>query len=870
MFIRRPAAFALLALAAATALGFVLVREHRAAAPEAEERIGPHGRMGTDPGDWFYLQRRMPDGSLPQERWDEALQQAHLERARTRVTAAATSALVWQNVGPYNIGGRVTALAVPAGQTSTIYLGSANGGVWKSVNSGANWTCLTDNVPFYSVGALAVCPQNINTIYCGSGEANGSVDSYDGNGLWISRDAGATWANLGLTTTGRIARVVVDPADSNHVLVAAMGRQFSTTPDRGVYQTLDGGQTWTRTLYVSDSTGVTDLVINPAHPDTMFCATWERVRRNTYRRTSGPESGVWRSIDRGTTWTRMTTGLPTPTDSVGRIQLAVAPSKPSTVYAQVTTGYNQGYVGLGFYRSIDGGSTWSRRSSGGSWSSNFGGFAWYFGDMGVDPLNADHVWSLGVSLYSSANGGTSWSSVNGSLHADQHAIWVDPTNGSHVYMGNDGGFWWSTNGTSWTHSSDLPISQFYDGDVSSTSAATIYGGLQDNNTVMTTSGPSSYGAILGGDGFHVLCDPVTPSVVLFEYQNCCSGTGFARSTNGGSSSSSTSGWTSSDRWGWDTPITINPRNHNVMLAGSQYAYRSTNNGVSWSKISGDLSSNPVTLLTYGSLTTMAISAADTSVYWAGTDDGKLWRSTNRGSTWTDLSAGLPGRWVTRVTPDPADPQVVYASVSGFTQDAQAAQLFRSADQGATWSNISANLPNVPVNDIKVDPTDVHTLYAGTDLGVWVSRNTGGTWYALGAGMPLQSVLDLKIHDATRQLFAFTHGRSAWKIDLSALPAAGVAPAPAPALALSSPWPNPAKSAVRIALDLGRACTAQVVVWDVMGRRIAVLHDGPLAAGRHELGWDLRTPGGAHAAAGVYFVRATAGGATRTQRLVIAG
>ena len=866
---RSSLAIVTVALALAIGAGVALRGLAREAARGGRASAGEGRDTPEGPADWFYAQRAAPDGSLPSERFEAALAQSRMERSRSRAAAFSTSALSWQSVGPYNIGGRVTALAVAGG--GTIYLGAANGGVWKSVNSGVNWSCVTDAYPFYSVGALALDPSSPGTIYCGAGEANGSVDSYDGNGLWRSTNGGATWDQLGLTTTGRIARVLVDPANPGHILVAAMGRQFSTSPDRGVYQSLDNGATWNQVLSVSDSTGVTDLVMNPVHPDTMYCATWERVRRLTYRRTSGPESGVWRSIDRGTTWTRLSVGLPTPTDSVGRIALAVAPSRPSTVFAQVTGGASLGYKGVGFYRSLNGGNTWTRMIAGGStnWSSNFGGFAWYFGDIGVDPVNPDHVWSLGVDLYSSNNAGAGWSSVGSGLHSDQHAIWIDPANSNHLFLGDDGGFFWTTTGSSWTHSLDLPISQFYDGDVHPTLATTLYGGLQDNSTVMTTSGPSSWTTIQGGDGFHVLVDPVTPGIVFDEYQNCSSGQGFFRSTNGGPAQALTSGWTSSDRFGWDTPICINPRNHNVLLAGSQYVYRSTNNGVSWAKITGqDMSTNPVSQLTFGCLTTLAISNADTSVYYAGTDDGNVWRSNNRGATWTAIKAGLPGRWVTRLTPDPNDAQVVYVTLSGFTQDLQSSLVFRSTDQGGNWTNISGNLPNVPANDLVIDPTDPQTIFVGTDLGVWVTRNLGAGWYSLGEGMPLQTIFDLTLQASTRQLFAFTHGRSAWRLDLAGLPPASVPAAPAPRLALSAPWPNPAPEAVRMSLETSRDAIAEVVIYDIVGRRISTLHEGPIAAGKHEFVWDRRDVRGHRAGAGVYFVRALVGGAMRTQRLVL--
>ena len=348
-------------------------------ARHAEEGMG---EVEHAPSDWFYAQRAGADGTLPHGPWQMALQQAMVERARAARAAGARSvnSLTWQVVGPFNIGGRVTSLAVDP--TGIIYLGAANGGVWKSVNAGANWTCLTDAQSITSVGAVAVDPSAPATLWCGTGEANSSVDSYDGNGIWKSTDGGGTWSGMGLAATGRIARVWVDPANSAHVLVAAMGHQFSTGPDRGLYRTLDGGKTWTNVLFVNDSTGVNDIAMNPVHPDTIYCSTWERLRRNTYRRSSGPGSGIWRSIDRGATWTRLAGGLPGPDDSVGRIALAVAPSQPSTIYAQIGAGANQGYVGLGFYRSTDAGNTWQRRDSGTSFTGAFGGspgFCWYFG-----------------------------------------------------------------------------------------------------------------------------------------------------------------------------------------------------------------------------------------------------------------------------------------------------------------------------------------------------------------------------------------------------------------------------------------------------------------------------------------------------------
>ena len=841
-----------------------LAASARLPAPRAAREARPESEP---PSEYFYAQRVSADGTFPQAAYDKAVQQWQSEHINRLTTSAASA--YWQQVGPRNIGGRVTALAVAPGGT-TLYLGAADGGVWKSTDSGAHFLPQSDREAWSSIGALALDPFDANTVYVGTGEANSSVDSYDGMGLFRSSDGGGSWKPLGLSSVGRIGAVAVDPGNNQHLLVAAMGRQFSTGPDRGLYRSLDGGASWTKVLFVSDSTGVGDIAINPAHPDTMFCTTWERVRRSTYRRAFGPECGIWRSVDRGATWSRLVTGLPAPSDSVGRIALAISPARPSRVYAQIASGTNIGYVGLGMYRSDDAGATWQRTDTPGTFANAFGGFAWYFGEFGVDPANADICYAMGVSLLRSTDGGVNWSDISGPLHPDQHAIWIDPANSNHVYLGNDGGFWSTADLLSWTHCDDLPISQFYAGMADPTNAAKIIGGLQDNNTVMTSAGASAWQAILGGDGFVPLIDPITPLVVFSEYQFCSSGSGFKRSTTGGFSPANTLGWTSGDRFNWCTPIVMNPRNHNTLVAGSQYLYRSVDNGKHWSKPSpaADLSNGTPSLLTFATVTALEISKADTSLYYAGSDDGKVSRSTDRGATWTDISPGLPKRYVTRVTADPVDPQVVYVTLSGYTQDVQSALVLRSSNRGTTWTNISANLPNVPANDIVVDPTNTQFLYLATDLGVYASKTQGAGWFELGVGMPLQVIADLYLHEGSRSLFAFTHGRSAWQFDLASVPLAVPVVGAPTGIALALGSANPARGAVRLTLSLPRGANAQVTVHDALGRRVATLCAGALDAGAHAFTWDHRGESGARASAGVYFIRATSGGETRAIRVVL--
>ena len=815
------------------------------------------------PSDWVYAQRAYPGGTVDQAAFLAAVARARADRERL----SASGGLVWQPAGPYNIGGRVTALAVVPGGT-TLYLGSANGGVFRSDDGGVNWTSVFDSDLAFSIGALALDPADPGTVYCGAGEANAAVDTYDGAGLYRTRDGGASWQYVGLQETARIGRVAVDPSNSDRIFVAGMGTQFSTGPDRGLYRSEDGGANWTQVLFVNDSTGCADVVINPAHPETVYCATWERVRHPTYRRAFGPGCGIWRSIDHGSTWTRLQNGLPAPGDNVGRIGLAIAASRPSMVYAQIVTGSAGGYQGLGLYRTADGGATWTRRDVSG-FTGIFGGFGWYFGEMAVDPTNADRVYALGVDLVRSIDGGANFVSVLGSSHVDNHAIWIDPADPNRIYLGNDGGFFSSTaGGTTWIHAETLDISQFYAAAIDPANPARLMGGTQDNNTVLTNGSPFAWAPILGGDGFFCAFHPTNSAVLLAEWQYSCGNTGPRRSSNTGSTWATPSGVVSTDRFNWSTPLVLNPRNPNVVLFGSQRVYRSTNNGVSYAPISGDLTTNNgSSLLVYSTITTLDISFPDTTVYYAGTDDGKVWRSIDRGASWTDISAGLPVRWVTHVVADPVDPKGVYVTLSGFGGDEHLAHVYRSVDRGTTWSSVSGNLPDVPVNDVVVDPADTQRLYAATDVGVYWTRDLGATWVPLGGGLPFTAVFDLNLHAPTRLLVAATHGRSQWKADLTQIPVAVDPAAPPAGLALSPPWPNPSRERVSLTLELARPGRAEVAVFDAAGRRVRTLFEGALAAGRHPVAWDGSGAGGAHAAPGVYFVRATTPEGSADRRLV---
>jgi photosystem II stability/assembly factor-like uncharacterized protein len=827
--------------------------------PEGESQEG-----GRYPSDWFGLQRAFPGSVIPQEKFEAAVQQAGFDRVSAESGFSTASSLDWVQAGPYNIGGRVAALAVEPGGTN-VYLGAAAGGVFKSTDSGAHWTPVFDQV--YSIGALALDPSNPNICYVGTGESNSAIDNYDGAGVFRTTDGGATWQSLGLEATARIGAIEVDPQNPNRIFVAAMGRQFSTSPERGFYRSEDGGVSWTRTLFVNDSTGVIDIAVNPAHPETVYCATWERVRRLTYRRAYGPGCGIWRSVDHGGTWTRLQNGLPVPSDNVGRIALGIAPSRPSTIYAQIGSGAAGGYVGLGLYRTQDGGDTWTKRDASATFTNSFGSFVWYFGEMGVDPVDPDVIYTMGVQMLRSNDGGVSYLDLT-PLHVDQHAIWIDPANSARIYVGNDGGFYSTPNtGGSWIKSLDLPITQFYAGTIDPSNPSRLLGGTQDNNTLLSPVGsPTNWTSILGGDGFQCIVDPTNPNIIFAEWQNCCDRSGPRRSTTGGGGWSGASGFML-DRYNWNSPITMSALNHNVLLVGSHRVYKSVNNGLSYFTVSGDLTTNPMSPLTFGTITTLAISPVDSATYYAGTDDGRVWRSTNSGGNWTNISAGLPVRYVTRVTPDPVSAAVVYVTLSGFGIDEHLAHVYRSDSRGDSWVSIAGNLPDVPANDVLVDPIYPQTLYLATDVGVYSTVNGGAAWFPLGNGMPIQTVFDLSFHPGSRMLAAATHGRSQWTLMVGSAPLAVRETAAPPQIQLSGPRPQPSRGAVRLELELPRATSLDVAIYDAGGRRVRALASGSRAAGRQALTWDGTDDRGRTVAPGVFFVRANAGGAIATRRVI---
>lgn len=713
-------------------------------------------RSERRPNDWFYLQRSYPFNTIPEGRPLEAIRAAKV--MREEVLARGGDAVVWEAAGPRNIPGRLTDLAVDPNNPAVVYVGSAAGGVFKSTNIGGSWTPIFDTEGTPSIGAVAIHPTDPNILYVGTGEANAARAMYEGIGIYKTTDGGGTWDYLGLPNSYHIGRIVIDPLRPETVYVAVAGRHNgATNPERGLYRSINGGATWEQKLYVSDSTGCIDVVLHPS-TGVLLAAMWEKVRYPGVKiKLGGITSGIYKSTDFGDTWALISGmgGLPAQADTVGRIGLTLDPNS-STVYALYATDYGRF---MGVYKSTDLGASWTRTNDGalsylfGSWD---GG--WYFGQIRTAPGEPDLVFALGVPLYRSTDGGASWAEVGSYLHVDHHALFINPSNTNLIYDGCDGGFNVSGDkGNSWTKRLSMANTQFYAIEIDYRNPQRLYGGTQDNGTLRTPTGAlDDWEEILGGDGFYCVVDYTNSDVIYAEWyygnlrKSIDGGYAFAVATNGIDFNN--------DRMNWNTPVVMDPNDHNTLYYGANRLYKTTDGAATWFAISDDLTNWPHPVW-FGTITTIDVARTDGDVIYCGTDDGNVWVTTSGGGTWDQIDADLPDRWVTRVAVDPRDAAVAYVTLSGFGEASLLPHIFRTTDYGQTWTDIHGDLPDAPVNDVIIDSEDDSTLFIATDVGVFATNDLGASWAPLGSGMPISPVLDLDLYLPTRKLVAGTYGRS---------------------------------------------------------------------------------------------------------------
>lgn len=718
--------------------------------------------------------------------------------------------LEWRLVGPDIRSGRCTDVAGITGNHLIMYAGFATGGLWKTEDDGKNWKPIFDKEATQSIGSFALAPSNPDIIYLGTGEANIFRASLPGIGMYKSTDGGNSFSHIGLENTGTIARVVIHPANTNIVYVAASGNEWSYNKDRGVYQTIDGGKTWKKILYKDEKTGCIDLVMDPSDPKTLYASMWNRVRKRWSDPV--PEDGdhIYKTTDGGKTWKIINKGLPD-TKMTGRVGIAISNSNPNVLYAFVDDhnkkrnpkpnefdSYERRVqkvvIGAAIYRSNDKGETWEKQSEIHDFFRLSGTYGWVFGQIRVDPKNENEVYVFGTSRAKSVDGGKTWKQWNGTdkasdwIHGDNHALWFDQIDPDRMILGNDGGVSRTYNGGErWKNFFDkIPTTQFYTVTYDMETPFNIFGAVQDEGT-MSGNSFCTFGVhqdktirhwmmAPGGEGTQIQVDPTDKNIVFsssFYGRLMKSDMSKPDSTWSTRINMFDVGRIDSLRGEWLAGTLMSKFSNKVIYHGLQHLYKSEDGGESWKMISPDLSYNDKSkmgdypYLIYHQAITSIAEGDMPGFLCVGTDDGRVWLTTNDGKSWSEITGKLPkNKHVAKIfTSTTRNPPNLYLALNDRRQDNDSAYLYKLSGDGKTWNSISSNLPQSPVNVIVENPDDENILFCGTDMGVYMSWNAGKSWMAINGNLPASvSVNDMFLHPRDKKLVIGTYGRGVWILD----------------------------------------------------------------------------------------------------------
>jgi photosystem II stability/assembly factor-like uncharacterized protein len=700
--------------------------------------------------------------------------------------AAAVGGLRLRSIGPALLSGRISDIAVHPVDRKIWFVAAASGGLWKTSNAGTTFTPVFDNEGSYSIGTVVIDQQNPNVVWVGTGEHNAQRSVSYGDGVYQSIDGGRTWQNVGLTESEHIARILIDPRNSDVVYVASQGPLFKSGGDRGLFKTTDGGKTWTKVLDGGEWGGVADAVMDPRNPDVLIASTWQRARRQWGYIAGGPESGIQRTTDGGKTWKKSQSGMPN--EELGRIGLAISPANPDVVYAIVEAANRRG----GFYRSGDNGVNWERRSSHNT-------IGLYYADLFADPDDVDRVYSMDVRTMITEDGGRTFHALGErNKHVDNHAVWIDPGDTRHLLIGCDGGLYETFDrGQTYVYFPNLPLGQFYRVEVDNSAPFyRVYGGTQDNSSVGGPSRTRTANGIpnqewfftQGGDGFQTRVDPKDPNIVYAESQHgglsrfdLATGEDIEIVPEAGPGEPGL-------RWHWDTPLIISPHLNTRLYFAANKLFRSDNRGTTWRAVSPDLTrqidrnrlkmmgriwsvdavgKNTSTSL-YGTIVTLAESPLKEGLLWVGTDDGLIQVSEDGGQSWRKIEH-LPGvpdtTFISRVEPSQHDVNTVYASFDNHKAGDYQPYVAKSTDLGRTWTLITGNLPERGTVYVVIeDPKDPNLLFAGTEFGLYYTNDGGKAWTRIKGGLPTIQVRDLAIQKREDDLVVATFGRSFYVLD----------------------------------------------------------------------------------------------------------
>lgn len=710
----------------------------------------------------------------------------------------------WRSIGPVNMGGRVIDIEAVERDFRRVFLASASGGVFRSDNAGTTWTPIFDHYPSLSIGDVALFQPDPDIVWVGTGEANNRNSVGWGDGIWKSTDGGNSFTNMGLVSTQQIAKVVTHPSDPDLVYVAAIGALWGYSGDRGLFKTTDGGRTWTKltTGLPNDGRhGATDLIMDPSDPQTLYVAFYHRLRQPWHFHSGGPLGGIFKSTDGGQSWTKLSRGLPP--GETGRIGLAIARSNPRIVMALVEAERTDDLArpGSGVYRSEDGGASWR-------YVNTYNNRPFYYSKIRINPLDDQRVYVLTTRFMVSEDGGRTL--VNGSpdeeMHGDFHALWLDPNHADRYYIGMDKGSGLThDHGRNFLFYDNLAISQYYRIGVDMRDPYYVYGGHQDNGT---WGGPSFSRDVRGilnddnwklhwGDGMDIQVDPTDWRRIYSTAEN-----GKARRYDAltyrdvriDPTARNVTNWVeavspdtsrSRIRFNWASPLVMSPHEPRTVYLGGNHLFRTTDAGTTWTAISPDLSrqipdrivpgrSGGITLDNtgaeiHGTITSIAESPVRPGLIWAGTDDGNIQVTRDAGRSWTNVRDNLrgvpPTIWVARVEASHFEAGTAYVTFDGHREDIFTPWIFRTTDFGATWTDITANIPaGHVVHLVREDLRNPDLLFAGTEFALYASLDRGATWHRFNNNLPHVNIQDMVIHPREMDLVAGTHGRGIWILD----------------------------------------------------------------------------------------------------------
>jgi photosystem II stability/assembly factor-like uncharacterized protein len=711
-----------------------------------------------EPYDQFAFQRSFPDSDFNWKGWQHSMADIRVkEAAKAKLTDCVGAEVNWTQQGPANVGARCNTLAVKPDDENTVLAGFAGGGIFKSTDGGVNWHPVFDDHLELCISDITFDINDPNVVYAGTGDPNLPAIVFNGNGVYKSIDAGETWTYLGLSEQGITSKVLVHPDSPKILFAAAMGNPYIRDNHRGIYKSINGGISWQQVLFVSNQAGASDLVQSPTNPDILYASFWDRIRSNTESVIYGPNAKVYKSTDGGDSWVLLGGGLPTGT--MGRTGLAISPENPDKVYVVFVDSLSEPG---GLYKTINGGATWTSLNIN-ALGNAYSDFGWYFGKIRLNPINDEEVYFLGVQMYRKPAGSNSWVTA-GSGHPDYHDLVFTPS--GRRYIATDGGVYRNDAGQMfWTKCKNLPVTQFYHTTFNPHEPNVYWGGTQDNGIQKGAGGAAinDWSLIFLADGFHCAFDPNDAQTFWVEIQNGA----IHKTTNGGSSwQFGTSSLGTTDRVSWDAPFFMSRFSTTKLFSATYRVYNSFGN--SWSAISPDLTDGIIYSPRFHTITALQESPKIPEKLMAGTSDGNVWRREPTGG-WINITGSLPDRYVTSVQLSGALPQRLFVTNSGFRDDEYIPHVHRSDDNGATWIDISGDLPQMPVNDLFIMPNHADSvLFVATDAGVYCTKNRGQTWNRLGNNMPIIPVFDLEENPVRKELVAATFARGIWTFPLDSV------------------------------------------------------------------------------------------------------